>query len=326
MDRYAVIGNPIAHSLSPQIHARFAELVGHELEYGRLLAPIDGFGSACRRFFESGGLGLNVTTPFKQDAFAFVNRLDQLAEKARAVNTIVYTKEGLHGFNTDGIGLCADLRRLGWLNEDCRVLILGAGGAAQGILDPLLESGAAITVANRTHSRAEALKKLFRQIEILEFGRVRGGWDLVINATSVGQSGTGLDVPIAVYEDACCYDLFYSKTGRTEFLIKAGERAADISDGLGMLIEQAAEAFRLWRGIRPPTISVLPLLRNDNEEPRPTRRFIAGATCPKCGAIDRVYIDLDKQHVPVAQGCQSCGFFQQSDGTTSLSLEGDPSS
>ena len=268
-DRYAVIGNPIGHSLSPRIHAAFARATGEDVSYGTVEAPVDGFAAAAAAFFASGqglapGQGLNVTLPFKVDAWRWVDSHDAAATAAGAVNTIVRRQGTKHGCNTDGIGLVNDLtRRLDWHIDGARTLILGAGGAVQGIVAPLMDAGAAaLTVANRTVAKARSLARRFG-IRACALDEVGGGWDLVINGTSAGLAGTGdLVVPAAVVGSRC-YDLLYARDGATPFCAWARRHdARAVADGLGMLVEQAAQAFYLWRGVRPETAPVLALLRD----------------------------------------------------------------
>ena len=267
-DRYAVIGNPIAHSLSPRIHAAFARATGEDLSYGTIEAPVDGFADAAAVFFASGqglalGQGLNVTLPFKVDAWRWVDSHDAAATAAGAVNTIVRRQGSMHGCNTDGIGLVNDLTgRLDWHIDGARTLILGAGGAAQGIVAPLKDAGAAaLTVANRTVAKARWLARRFG-IRGCALDEVGGGWDLVINGTSAGLAGTGDLVAPAAVVGSRCYDLFYTRDGATPFCAWAARHdARAVADGLGMLVEQAAQAFYLWRGVRPETAPVLALLR-----------------------------------------------------------------
>lgn len=316
MDQYAVIGNPIEHSLSPEIHSAFATHTDQNLEYERLWAPNDGFVKRVESFIKDGGLGLNVTAPFKQDAFNWVTELDPLATKAQAVNTIQIDGNRRIGFNTDGLGLVADLKRLDWQLENQKLLILGAGGATMGILQPLLDVGCEITVANRTYSKAEALQLLYPSIQICSLDKLHTGWDIVINSTSAMRVGSKLAVDTSVFEHAKCYDLTYSLDGTTPFLDSLIDVATDTSEGLGMLVEQAAEAFFIWRGIRPDTQSVLSQLR----VPQPLRRFIAGAKCHKCGADDRIYVEYDDLKTPNTQGCLACGYRESRDGTTTVQI------
>lgn len=271
-DRYAVIGHPVAHSLSPDIHAMFAKQTGQHLEYVKLPAPIDGFVETASEFFASGGSGLNVTVPFKQEAAAWVDALDRAAHEAGAVNTVTNESGRTKGFNTDGVGLVRDLT----VNHaiaiaDARVLIVGAGGAAQGVVRPLLALGPrALTVANRTVSKAAALLASLgsagQGVELSACApeAAGGGFDVVINATSAGLDGQGRVVPGNSVAGALCYDMVYrtgpgSRTAFCEWALLAG--AQDAFDGLGMLVEQAAEAFLIWRGVRPQTAPVIDALR-----------------------------------------------------------------
>lgn len=272
MDRYAVIGHPVAHSLSPQIHQAFAAATGQTLSYERLPAPVDGFERVAADFFASGAAGANVTVPFKARAAAWVDRLSPEAAAARAVNTIVVRPDGRHGFNTDGAGLVRDLTRRCRLElGGSRILLLGAGGAAHGVIRPLLaERPAALVVANRTAGRAADLVRQLEAegapvpLEGVGLGAVAGAFDLVINATA---SGLGADVPAvpgAVVAGAFCYDMMYAPPGAgpTAFCRWSEQQGARAAvDGLGMLVEQAALAFTLWRGVAPETEPVLQWLR-----------------------------------------------------------------
>lgn len=259
--RYAVIGHPIAHSLSPRIHTAFAQQSGHDLTYETVDAPAGGFAPAAKAFFDDGGLGLNVTLPFKLDAFEWVNSHDAYARQAQAVNTIRPSEAGFEGLNTDGIGLIRDIERLGWQLAQSRILILGAGGATRGILGPLIDAGATVCIANRTVAKAEALAGAFDAVDACGLDAVRADWDLVINATSAGLSGEASIVAIDAVAGARCYDLFYRLDGPTPFIDWVSPVAKASADGLGMLVEQAAEAFRLWRGCAPQTAAVLASLR-----------------------------------------------------------------
>jgi len=272
-DRYAVIGNPIAHSKSPLIHAAFARETGQDLEYGRILGDPDDFPGAVRRFLASGGRGLNVTLPFKEAAFALAEELSPAAASAGAVNTLIVLEEGrLRGDNTDGVGLIRDLdANHGFAFQGKRLLLLGAGGAARGVLRPLLGTGlASLTLANRTAARAEELLASFPVI-----GRVRppmdaGGFaalagrrfDLIINATSAGLDGSVPEIPAAcLAPGGWTYDMLYGDQPTAFCLWGRSHGAALALDGLGMLVEQAAESFWLWRGVRPSTASVIAALR-----------------------------------------------------------------
>lgn len=263
--RYAVIGNPVAHSLSPRIHAAFAAAEGQDLRYDALWAPVDGFAAAARGFFNDGGSGLNVTAPFKEDAWRWVDRHDEAATRCGAVNTILVDGDATRGCNTDGAGLVRDMSaNLHWRLAGARTLVIGAGGASRGILAPLRQAGAhPLTVANRTRAKAEALAARFH-VAAAGLEAIGGGWDVVVHATSAGAHGTGVLVDPAAVAGARCYDLFYSVQGQTPFCRWAAAHGArETCDGLGMLVEQAAEAFALWRGVRPRTRPVLQALRRD---------------------------------------------------------------
>jgi shikimate dehydrogenase len=274
MDRYAVIGNPVEHSLSPRIHAAFAAQTGQELEYGRLLAPLDGFIEVAGKFFAEGGRGLNVTVPFKAEAHAWMEEVDPLARMAGAVNTINWEAGRRVGYNTDGLGLLRDLTaNQGETLRGARILLIGAGGAASGVVGPLLDAAPReIVVANRTPARARELVGRFPEatargdLRAAAFGEVQGAFDVVINATSAGLAGSVAGVDPAVTAGAFCYDMFYGRS--TAFCVWAGMSGARrVADGIGMLVEQAAEAFRIWRGIRPDTAPVLADLRAERGEP-----------------------------------------------------------
>ena len=264
-DRYAVIGNPVGHSLSPRIHTAFAARTGEDIEYGRLETPTDGFAAAARDFFAQGGRGLNVTLPFKLDAWQWVDGHDEAAKASGAVNTIVVDGTGKRGCNTDGIGLVRDLEdNLGWDLDGARTLVLGAGGAARGVIEPLKRAGAVdVTIANRTRSKAETLAARFG-VASAALDELGGGWDVVLNGTAAGLAGIGALVAPEVVGDGRCYDMFYALDGATPFCRWVADRGArQVSDGLGMLIEQAAEAFLLWRGVRPDTAGIAKALRTD---------------------------------------------------------------
>lgn len=263
-DRYAVIGNPVEHSLSPRIHAVFAARTGEDVAYRRLEAPTDGFAAAALGFFARGGKGLNVTVPFKLDAWRWVDSHDEAAARSGAVNVIVADGDRRRGGNTDGIGLIRDLTcNLGWDVDGARTLVLGAGGAAQGIIEPLKRVGAAdLTVANRTRATAEALAARFG-VAGTGLDEVASGWDVVLNATAAGLSGIGGLVAPAAVAGSRCYDIFYALDRATPFCAWAANHGAcAVSDGLGMLIEQAAESFFLWRGVRPEIGGVAQMLRS----------------------------------------------------------------
>ena len=257
IDRYAVIGNPVAHSVSPRIHDAFAKATGHSIRYEKILAPE--FAPAATAFFQAGGRGLNVTVPFKQDAFDWVGHADDAAREAEAVNVVVAGDDGYCGHNTDGIGLVRDLQEnLGVYLVHRRVLVLGAGGAVRGVLGPMLRAGVGeLTVANRTESKARALQRAFPEINAVSLADVKEGCDVVINGTSAGVAGQVPEVDPRAVRNAFCYDMFYVRSGDTPFGAWSRRHgAAGVADGLGMLVEQAAETFLLWRGVRPPTAGV----------------------------------------------------------------------
>jgi shikimate dehydrogenase len=265
-DQYAVIGNPVAHSKSPLIHAEFARQSGQDMSYQLLLAPIDAFLASAGAFRASGGRGLNVTLPFKGEAFRFATTWSERARAAQAVNTLKFDGDAIFGDNTDGAGLVNDLiRNLGHTIAGRRVLLLGAGGAARGVIGPLLEQQPArLALANRTPEKAQLLAQSFRgAIEAGSYAELAGRqFDLIVNATSASLSGALPPLPHGVFAPgALAYDMMYGK-GETPFLAFARSAgAATLADGLGMLVEQAAESFFIWRGLRPDTAPVLKLLR-----------------------------------------------------------------
>ncbi|MGB5145643.1 MAG: shikimate dehydrogenase [Porticoccaceae bacterium] len=271
-DRYVLFGNPVAHSPSPGVHAAFAAQTGQDLRYDRHLVPLGEFARAAAEFFAGGGRGGNVTVPFKEDAFRFAGRLSARAQRAGAVNTLALESDGkVLGDNTDGVGLVRDLTaNLGWVIAGRRVLVLGAGGAARGVLAPLLaEQPAQLRIANRTIDKAEHLAQ-----EFADLGRVAGGglgdlagmepFDLVINATSASLAGALPPLPEGLLAPgAHAYDMMYGAEP-TLFLNWARRQGAGaVADGLGMLVEQAAEAFFIWRGVRPETRPVIAQVRRD---------------------------------------------------------------
>ena len=268
-DRYAVMGNPVAHSKSPRIHAQFARETGQDLVYETLLVEPGHFPEAVKNFFAAGGKGLNITVPFKQEAWALAGAHSQQAALAGAVNVLFCDAAGqLQGHNTDGIGLVRDIcRNHGGVLAGKSVLILGAGGATRGILLPILqEQPGAICIANRTLSKAQELAQLFSpygNISACGFDSLKGQhFDWVINATAASLQGELPPLPAGLLNSgAWCYDLMYSKEP-TVFCQWARQQGAQQAlDGLGMLVEQAAEAFLLWRGVRPTTAGVLAALR-----------------------------------------------------------------
>ena len=272
-DLYCVFGNPIAHSKSPAIHTAFAAATGQDLAYEARLAPLDGFAASVADFRAAGGRGANVTVPFKEEAFRLCDRRSARAELAGAVNTLILDGKEIVGDNTDGAGLVRDIvANLGINLAGKRLLLLGAGGAARGVIEPLLgERPQSLTIANRSADKAELLAEIFQNAASTVNATVDGGnyeklagrsFDAVINATSASLAGASLPLPAGVFApDSLAYDMMYGK-GDTPFLALARrEGAGRVADGLGMLIEQAAEAFRLWRGVRPDTAAVLAGLR-----------------------------------------------------------------
>ena len=261
-DRYAVFGHPIAHSKSPLIHAAFARQTGQDMRYDAILAPLDGFAASVAAFIAAGGRGANVTVPFKEEAFRLAGRLSPRAQRAGAVNTLMFDN-GILGDNTDGAGLVADLTR----NLHCaltgkRILLLGAGGAARGVIEPLLEQQpAALVIANRTVSRAQELAALFGHgIRACGFDEASTPFDLIINATAASLAGELPPLsPQLFTANTLAYDMMYGRD--TPFLAFARAHGAATADGLGMLVEQAAEAFYVWRGVRPDTAPVIASLR-----------------------------------------------------------------
>jgi len=270
-DRYAVFGNPIAHSKSPRIHAEFARQTGQDMRYAALLAPLGGFVEVARAFAAGGGRGANVTVPFKEAAFQLASARTARAEAAGAVNTLRFEDDArILGDNTDGAGLVRDLSgNLGLSLAGRRILLLGAGGAARGVVLPLLEAAPAeLFIANRTAAKAEALADTLRP-HAGSGAKLAGGgfealpgrcFDVAINATAASLAGELPPLPDALFaDDALAYDMMYGRD--TPFLAFARQRGARTADGLGMLVEQAAEAFLLWRGVRPDTAPVLARMR-----------------------------------------------------------------
>ncbi len=270
IDRYAVFGNPIAHSKSPFIHARFAEQTGQLLEYTAQLVEAGEFEQAVARFAKNNGKGLNITVPFKQDAWRLATKRSARAERAGAVNTLVINgPEDYYGDNTDGIGLVRDLRNNHGVELENRcILVIGAGGAVRGVIQPLLQSKPALLmIANRTRDKALQLAQDFSDL-----GNIRGCgldefgaevYDLIINGTSASLSGELPPLPATLVKaDTVCYDMMYA-TEPTPFMRWAEQHGArKVVDGKGMLVEQAAESFRIWRGCEPDTAAVIEALKN----------------------------------------------------------------
>ncbi|MBJ7536327.1 shikimate dehydrogenase [Marinomonas transparens] len=267
MDQYAVVGNPIAHSKSPSIHGYFAEQTKQSLTYTTLLGDDIAFEAQVRDFFAKDGKGLNVTVPFKERAYAMCDVLSKRAKQAGAVNTLLMGKNGeLFGDNTDGIGMVRDITH----NQeqplkDKRILILGAGGAVRGVLEPVLsEKPKSVTIANRTVEKAQALADHFGCLAS-SFEALEGEFDIIINGTSASLSGSLPPLKDElVGAQTWCYDMMYGAE-RTVFLQWAHEHGANGADGLGMLVGQAAEAFYLWRQVRPDTASLVSIMRQQME-------------------------------------------------------------
>ena len=260
-ERYAVIGHPVAHSKSPWIHAEFARQTGQDISYDRIEAPLDGFEAAVDAFRRSGGRGLNVTVPFKEAAFRYSGELSHRARAAGAVNTLAF-RGPVFGDNTDGVGLVRDIEgNLGVSLRGRSVLLVGAGGAAQGVLAALIDARVArLVIANRTVARAESLAARFPGARASSFAALAEPVDIVLNATSAGLAGESLALPAAIWRaETLAYDMVYGRD--TPFLAAARAARARACDGLGMLVEQAAESFFIWRGVRPDTGDVLARLR-----------------------------------------------------------------
>jgi shikimate dehydrogenase len=269
VDKYAVIGHPVAHSRSPQIHEAFARATGQQLTYERLLAPLDGFRATVDAFVRSGGKGLNVTVPFKLQAFALAADHSPRAKLSGAVNTLKRAGDGWYGDNTDGPGLVRDItHNLGVAMAGRDILVLGAGGASRGIMSSVLaERPRTLTISNRTFAKAVVIAELFAPHGLIAAvppealaGR---SFDIVINATSAGLADKAPPPwsPSIVASGAFAYDMIYGDAPTAFLSWATAHGAARTADGLGMLIEQAAESFFIWRGVRPDTASAFPLLR-----------------------------------------------------------------
>ena len=272
LDTYCVMGNPVEHSRSPWIHSRFAALTGQNLQYTRQLVPLDGFAQAVRTFAQAGGRGCNVTVPFKLEAAQCATTRSERVQLAAAANTLVFQDGAIHADNTDGLGLVADIQRnAGVPLAGCDVLLVGAGGAAAGVLGPLLhEAPRSVAVVNRTAARAQALVQAHTplatlqktELLALDMQALERDFDIIINATASSLAGAGVPVPAHVLRPgSLAYDMMYGAAAQP-FLDWATRHGAQPRDGLGMLVEQAAEAFALWRGVRPPSAQVLAELRS----------------------------------------------------------------
>ncbi|MDH5387279.1 MAG: shikimate dehydrogenase [Gammaproteobacteria bacterium] len=270
IDRYAVFGNPISHSKSPQIHSAFAQQTGQNLVYTAELAEVENFEEAVKAFIKNNGKGINITVPFKQQAWQLATQRSSRAERAGAVNTIIVKDDGSYfGENTDGIGLVRDLgnnHKIGL--KDKRILILGAGGAVRGVIEPIMEKDPAmLVIANRTVEKSIRLAE-----EFSDLGNITGcgfdelknqSFDVVINGTSASLHGDLPPLPDTLFNDnACAYDMMYAAdpTVFMKWAIQHG--AANVFDGLGMLVEQAAESFNLWRGVQPEVKPVIDAIRD----------------------------------------------------------------
>jgi shikimate dehydrogenase len=273
-DLYAVMGNPINHSKSPQIHSAFADQTGQDLIYSAILVPLKKFKHEANSFFRN-GLGLNVTVPFKEDAWQYADTYSSRALRAGAVNTLIKREDGsIHADNTDGIGMVRDIT----VNHGCaimgkRVLVLGAGGAVRGILEPVLEEKPLeVVVANRTVAKAQNLAKDFADVGKIigcGFDEIQGRFDLIINGTSASLSGELPPIPASVVDqDTTCYDMMYGAEPTVFNQWAKNQNAAATLDGLGMLVEQAAESFNAWRGVRPESAPVIITIRNSLVPPK----------------------------------------------------------
>ena len=279
IDRYAVVGNPISHSKSPQIHVAFAKQTAQNMSYDAILAPLDGFEKTVKSLIAQGFKGANVTVPFKFEAFQLCDALSDRALAAGAVNTLTFSAgktigdTKIYGDNTDGVGLVNDIQinfghvfKLAGL-EGARILLLGAGGAAQGVLLPLLNAKPSnLTIANRSQEKVQnmiekvtanyAHERLFAS----SFETLSASFDIIINATSAGLNDSVLPIPDSIFGNhTLAYDMMYGR--ETPFMVQAKKNGAHVADGLGMLVEQAAEAFFIWRGVRPQTASVIKMMK-----------------------------------------------------------------
>jgi len=263
-DKYAVIGNPITHSKSPLIHEAFAKQTNQDISYERILAPLDGFDATVRDLIAQGYKGANVTVPFKFEAYNLCNEIDPSAISAKAVNTLIFEGNHIEGHNTDGVGLRRDIEQnLGYEIAGKSILILGAGGAAYGVLNSLV-GAARIMIANRTLEKAIELVMGIQDCEARRFDELDMPYDIIINATSAGLTGEMLPIPCIIFSRNClAYDMMYGR--ETPFMKQARENGAKVADGLGMLVEQAAEAFSIWRKVRPETQCVIQQIRNLTE-------------------------------------------------------------
>jgi shikimate dehydrogenase len=271
MDKYCVLGNPVEHSRSPWIHARFAELTGQDIDYGRRLIPLDGFANGVRAFRAEGGRGCNITVPFKFQAAEIATGFAPRAALAQACNVLSFEGDRILADNTDGVGLVLDIEsNAGVALAGRDVLLVGAGGAVSGVLGPFVDARPArIVVCNRTEDKARALverhaakaRECGVSLQASALAEVRGAFDVVVNGTATSMTGAAVPVPAAVLKPgSLAVDMMYGDAARG-FLAWADSHGAVGRDGLGMLVEQAAEAFLIWRGVRPPSAQVLGELR-----------------------------------------------------------------
>jgi len=265
-DKYAVLGNPIAHSKSPIIHAAFAKQTNQNISYEAILAPIDGFASTVNGLVAEGYKGLNVTVPFKFEAYNTCTQKSARALFAGAVNTLILNGNSIDGDNTDGAGLVRDITlNLGFALQHKRVLLLGAGGAAEGVLMPIVEQKpSTLTIANRSLPKAASMASKVSDdftVNSVSFDALDNcEFDIIINATSTGLTDTALPIPNSIFaKDCLAYDMMYGR--ETPFMVQARNAGAIVADGLGMLVEQAAESFYIWRNVRPNTQPIIQMLR-----------------------------------------------------------------
>jgi len=270
--KFAVLGNPIKHSLSPRLHALFAQQTGLQIEYSRQCVEPAHFRNHVKQFFAAGGCGLNITLPFKEQAYALADpRISDRARAAGSANTLWCENGEIHACNTDGVGLVNDLLRQHVTLRDSRVLLIGAGGATRGVIPALLQAGCAqLHIVNRTEEKAHALAALAAalagqqaQVTASAFSSLQGSWDIIVNATASSLSGQPLPLPDGLFRaDSIAYDMLYTADGDTPFLQQARNAGANhTSDGLGMLVYQGAESFRIWNQIEPDAVPILAALR-----------------------------------------------------------------
>ncbi len=270
MKKFAVFGNPIKHSYSPKMHQLFAEYCGlKDFSYIKTFVDIDAFEQTVKNFFDQGGMGLNITVPFKIRAFELANILSDRASSAGAVNTLWHKDGKIYGDNTDGIGLVNDIKRLSITLNNARILLIGAGGASRGAILPLIEAGCShLHIANRTEQKAHELIQTFshlKQLSASGLDNITGQWDIIINASASSLSADELPLPTSVFHQVkLAYDMLYTADAQTPFTQQAHRHGAlQCSDGLGMLVYQGAEAFSIWNGMYPNPEEVLGILRKE---------------------------------------------------------------